>query len=99
VNQNDSEKIFEGYLELTEYYVRVMTTNTPVAPKDQTQRISVDITDIRQRIESCRTDSAWSELSLTGKIRSLLIDRLDQLEGREERIDVLIQKLEQELSQ
>ena len=99
MNQNDSGKISEGYLELTEYYVRVMSAIKPVAPKDQTQRISVDITDIRERIESCRTDSAWSELSLTGKIRSLLIDRLEQLEGREERIDILIQKLEQELSQ
>ncbi|MEM1279779.1 MAG: hypothetical protein AAGG53_07075 [Cyanobacteria bacterium P01_H01_bin.152] len=70
----------------------------PVAPKDQAQRISVDIGDIRERIESCRTDSAWGELSLTGKIRSLILDRLEQLDGREDRIDALVEKLEQKLS-
>lgn len=70
-----------------------------VAPKDQTQRISVDVADVRDRIEACRTDPAWGELSLTGKIRALLLERLEQLEGREDRIDVLIQKLDQKLAQ
>jgi len=48
---------------------------------------------MRDEIEACRTDPAWGELSLTGKIRSLLRERLDQLQGREERLDALLKKL------
>ena len=48
-----------------------------VAQKD---RISVDIADLKQRIESCRTDAAWGELPLTGKIRTLVIERMTQLD-------------------
>jgi hypothetical protein len=48
----------------------------PVAAKD---RIGVDISDIKQQIESCRNDAAWRELSLAGKVRTLTIERLEVL--------------------
>ena len=42
-------------------------------------RIGVDISDIKQQIESCRNDAAWRELSLAGKVRTLTIERLEVL--------------------
>lgn len=45
-----------------------------VAPKD---RISVDISDIKEKIEAYRTDPAWRELSMAGKIRALVIEMLE----------------------
>jgi hypothetical protein len=59
----------------------------------QKDRISVDISDMKDEIQACRSDASWEELSLTGKIRTLLRERLDQLQGREDRIDALIRKL------
>ena len=47
-----------------------------VAQKD---RISVDVSDIKKEIESCRSDVAWAELPLAAKIRVLLKERLEQL--------------------
>jgi hypothetical protein len=49
-----------------------------VAQKD---RLSVDIGDVKTRIESCRTDAAWRELTLTGKVRTLIIEKLEDLEA------------------
>jgi hypothetical protein len=46
-----------------------------VAAKD---RISVDIADIKDQIETFRSDPAWRELSTAGKIRALLIERLEE---------------------
>lgn len=51
-----------------------------VAAKD---RISVDISDIKDRIEGYRTDPAWRELSLAGKIRALVIEKLEEKENSE----------------
>ena len=48
-----------------------------VAAKD---RISVDIADIKDQIETFRSDPAWRELSTAGKIRALLIERLEEKE-------------------
>ena len=47
----------------------------------QKDRISVDVSDIREELETCRTDAAWRELSLAGKIRTLLRERLDQMKA------------------
>jgi predicted ribonuclease toxin of YeeF-YezG toxin-antitoxin module len=47
----------------------------PVAAKD---RISVDISDIKDRIETYRLDPAWRELSFAGKIRALVIEKLEE---------------------
>lgn len=47
-----------------------------MAAKD---RIGVDISDIKEQIESCRNDAAWRELSLAGKVRTLTIERLEIL--------------------
>jgi hypothetical protein len=48
-----------------------------VAAKD---RISVDISDIKERIEGYRDDPAWRELSFAGKIRALVIEKLEEKE-------------------
>ncbi len=47
-----------------------------VAQKD---RISIDISDLKEEIETCRNDAAWSELPLSAKIRVLVKERLEQL--------------------
>jgi hypothetical protein len=47
-----------------------------VAQKD---RISIDVSDIREEIETCRTDAAWKELPLSAKIRVLIKERLEQI--------------------
>lgn len=48
-----------------------------VAAKD---RISVDISDIKEQIEKYRNDPAWRELSMAGKIRALVIEKLEEAE-------------------
>jgi hypothetical protein len=47
----------------------------------QRDRISVDVSDIRDQIEACRDDFAWAELPLAAKIRVLLRERLEQIEA------------------
>lgn len=46
----------------------------------QRERISIDISDIREQIEQCRDDMAWSELPLAAKIRVLVKERLAQMD-------------------
>ncbi len=48
-----------------------------VAQKD---RLSIDVSDLRQEIENCRSDAAWTELPLSAKIRVLVKERLEQLQ-------------------
>lgn len=48
-----------------------------VAAKD---RISVDISDIKEQVEKYRNDPAWRELSMAGKIRALVIEKLEEAE-------------------
>jgi hypothetical protein len=45
-------------------------------------RFPLDIDDIRERIENCRTDVAWGEMSLTAKIRTLILERIEALEAQ-----------------
>jgi hypothetical protein len=45
-------------------------------------RFPLDIDDIRERIETCRTDVAWGEMSLTAKIRTLILERIEALEAQ-----------------
>ncbi|MBD2115223.1 MULTISPECIES: hypothetical protein [Cyanophyceae] len=47
----------------------------------QRDRISVDVSDIRERVEACRDDVAWTELPLAAKLRVLIRERLEQLES------------------
>ncbi|MBD2231451.1 hypothetical protein [Phormidium tenue] len=47
----------------------------------QRDRISVDVSDIRERVETCRDDVAWTELPLAAKLRVLIRERLEQLEA------------------
>jgi uncharacterized lipoprotein YajG len=44
-------------------------------------RVSIDLTDLRERIEKVRSDSAWQELSLSKKVRILLQEKLEQMES------------------
>lgn len=46
----------------------------------QRDRISVDVSDIRERVEACRDDVAWTELPLAAKLRVLIRERLEQIE-------------------
>jgi hypothetical protein len=43
-------------------------------------RISIDLTNLRERVENTRNDSAWKALSLSKKVRILLEERLDEIE-------------------
>lgn len=52
------------------------TIDSVVAQKD---RISIDVSDLREDIESCRNDAAWTELPLSAKIRVLIKERLEQM--------------------
>ena len=45
----------------------------------QKGRIPVDISDMRDELETCRNDAAWKELPLAAKVRVLLRERLDQM--------------------
>lgn len=42
--------------------------------------ISLEIDDIKEPVENCRDDIAWSELPLSAKLRVLIKERLAQLE-------------------
>lgn len=56
---------------------------TSVIVKDavaQKERISIDISDMRDEIDTCRNDAAWQELPLSSKIRVLIKERLELLE-------------------
>jgi hypothetical protein len=57
------------------------TVDSAVAQKD---RISIDVSDLREEIETCRNDAAWSELPLSAKIRVLIKERLEQLKAEKE---------------
>jgi hypothetical protein len=46
----------------------------------QRDRISVDVSDIREQVENCRNDVAWTELPLAAKLRVLIKERLEQLQ-------------------
>jgi hypothetical protein len=52
------------------------TIDATVAQKD---RISVDVRDLKEAVEACRSDAAWSELPLSAKIRVLVKERLEQI--------------------
>ena len=57
-----------------------LTVNSAVAQKD---RISIDVSDLREEIETCRNDAAWSELPLSAKIRVLIKERLEQIKAEQ----------------
>ncbi|BBD63541.1 hypothetical protein NIES2109_64160 (plasmid) [Nostoc sp. HK-01] len=44
------------------------------------ERTSIDLSELRERIENARPDPLWKELSLSKKVRILLIERLEQIE-------------------
>lgn len=50
-----------------------------MAEKKKQDRLTIDIGDLREGIEKCRQDAAWEELSLSGKIRTLVKERIEQL--------------------
>lgn len=57
------------------------TIDSAVAQKD---RISIDVSDLREEIETCRSDAAWTELPLSAKIRVLIKERLEQMKAAKE---------------
>jgi ribosome-binding protein aMBF1 (putative translation factor) len=48
-------------------------------------RLTLDIADLRERIESVRGDAAWSEMSLAQKLRVLIRERLEQMEAEKKK--------------
>jgi hypothetical protein len=46
-------------------------------------RFSLEIDDIRDRIENLYSTVWWREMSLAAKIRTLVIERIEQLEQEE----------------
>lgn len=44
-------------------------------------RLTLDIGDLRDRIEGVRSDTSWAEMSLAQKLRVLIRERLEQLES------------------
>ena len=53
-----------------------------MAENKKRDRISIDLGELRERIENVRDDTAWKELTITQKIRTLIRDQLDALEKR-----------------
>ncbi|MBD1847011.1 hypothetical protein H6F89_27110 [Cyanobacteria bacterium FACHB-63] len=47
------------------------------------ERLSIEIGDLKDRVESCRNTPAWRELSMSGKLRSLILERLEEIESEE----------------
>ena len=47
-------------------------------------RFPLDIDDIRERVENCRSDVAWREMSMTAKIRTLILERIEALEANKQ---------------
>jgi hypothetical protein len=47
--------------------------------KSQRDRISIDVGDLREQVETCRNDVAWSELPLSAKLRVLIKERLEEM--------------------
>lgn len=54
------------------------TIDSAVAQKD---RISIDVSDLKEEIETCRNDAAWTELPLSAKIRVLIKERLEEMKA------------------
>lgn len=44
-------------------------------------RFSLEIDDIRERIENLYSTVWWREMSLAAKIRTLVIERIEEIEG------------------
>ena len=65
-------------LTMRAYDVSQELMHDAVAQKD---RLSIDVSDLRQEIENCRNDAAWTELPLSAKIRVLVKERLEQLQA------------------
>ncbi len=51
----------------------------------QRDRIPIDVSDIREAVETARNDVAWHELALSAKLRVLIKERLEQLQ--QEKLD------------
>ena len=50
----------------------------------QGERLTIVLGDLRDRIEGARkNDAAWAELSLSGKVRALLEERLQEIERQQ----------------
>lgn len=47
----------------------------------QRDRVSIDLTGLIESINQCRNDATWNELSLTKRVKVLLIERLNKLES------------------
>ncbi|WP_179228403.1 hypothetical protein [Leptolyngbya ohadii] len=51
----------------------------------QRERLSIDVSDIKEVVENCRDDIAWQEMPLSTKIRVLVKERLEQIRAEKEK--------------
>jgi hypothetical protein len=52
----------------------------------QRNRFSLDIEDIREQIQMLRDEIWWREMPLSAKIRSLIMERMEQIEAERSRL-------------
>lgn len=57
----------------------------PVEDMAQRERLSIDVSDIKEDVENCRDDIAWREMPLSTKIRVLVKERLEQMKAEAEK--------------
>ena len=64
---------------------RFLTAEISMAEKaaKKRDRLTIDISNLRDRIEVARSDAAWKQLSLNKKIQVLLEERLDAIEAEQ----------------
>jgi hypothetical protein len=48
------------------------------------RRTQIDVSDIQDKIDTLRSDVTWRELPLSMKCRILILERLEQLDGKTE---------------
>lgn len=48
------------------------------------RRTQIDVSDVQDKIDTLRSDVTWRELPLSMKCRILILERLEQVEGKAE---------------
>lgn len=54
-----------------------------MSARDTRRKLNIDLTEVYERIENCRSDEAWKALSQTQRVLVLIKERLSEIEGSE----------------
>ncbi len=65
--------------------MRTTHLRSPEEDMAQRERLSIDVSDIKEVVENCRDDIAWQEMPLSTKIRVLVKERLEQIRAEKEK--------------